>query len=337
MYKDISSNFESVFKRLENSLIKIVDKDCNKVLSVINPSVNDFLNKRITKESVEYRLLMKTSKSLKQLKRLLSENEYREKLANIFSENTIRNYIFKNERQQSNFIALYVLQNGVKNLNYKVDLINVLNEVIDLKYIGSLYNKKEQIIDLSLRKDTCEFYNLGTYFSDWKNISDIISKFNIISAFDFVVKICDVITISEELVDDLSDLLKTKIELYCSNVDIYDYNFDTMVEDFIFNNSSYSDCISDDMPQAQIEAISIEANNMLKQEVENIIEESIENLPDCFNKFSLKGCIDNINIDGLDSFVESLIKSTYDDDYDEDDNDVVVDGSYDEIDYLFNR
>lgn len=59
--------FEEVINRLNNSLIKIIVDRRTRYVSVINPSVNDFLNKKISNNSNEQAVIINNAKYIEQL------------------------------------------------------------------------------------------------------------------------------------------------------------------------------------------------------------------------------------------------------------------------------
>lgn len=116
---DLSINhFEQSLKRLQNSMIKIVDVVNKKMLSVANPSVNDFLSAHLIKNIPEKNAIVSASVCVRQLKRLLSAEEYEIELRRIFVDKSILNYVFESKKQKIGFITYYCIENQIFDEDY---------------------------------------------------------------------------------------------------------------------------------------------------------------------------------------------------------------------------
>ena len=120
---DVSINhFEQSIKRLQNSMIKIVDVAGKRNISVANPSINDFLSAHLQSNTLEKDAIISTSICIHQLKRLLSDGDYEVELKRIFADKSVLTYVFESEVQKIGFLTYYCIKNDIYDEAYKTYL-----------------------------------------------------------------------------------------------------------------------------------------------------------------------------------------------------------------------
>lgn len=69
------NQFERSLKRLQDSFIWIIDQSGSKKLSMVNPSVNDYLRSKLKDNPLELEIMLESALVISQYKRLLPDEE----------------------------------------------------------------------------------------------------------------------------------------------------------------------------------------------------------------------------------------------------------------------
>jgi len=91
-----------------DGFIKIVSDHGIKKLSMINPSVNDYIDGRLSSSVLEKQQLIDNSISIQQKKRLLSESNFESFVQIALKSHEIEKYLFFAEFQKNIFISYYI-------------------------------------------------------------------------------------------------------------------------------------------------------------------------------------------------------------------------------------
>ena len=262
--------FSEVINRLNNSLIKIIIDRKQRYVSVINPSVNDFLNKKICN-------------NLNEQITIINNAEYMEQLIK-FKQNKkqIREFIFNNSIEKLNSIdksTAYryfelLIDYEIKDLNIKQFVQKMFKDLCDDYH----YGKDDLIIEL-IQKSYVEFYELKEII--FQNLKSTLHNFvydNIVIFFKWIesqeIKLNDSeMTIIKEsfanaiqdfvldsLNDDIQEIVSSDITALNYDIEMSEGGTEEDLKD-LYVDEYYND-IRDDVEQ--------EINTRLKKIINNL-------------------------------------------------------------------
>lgn len=165
-YKLDRYSFNDSVNRLCNSLIRIVILNKKKYVSVLNPSINDYIQKYLLDNILELKKILKNSLYIEQVEKIVNLDRVAikeiaefEKLDAYNSYNSIISEQYLDFKKKINFILKFSYMNN-KIIGYVRDLY---------KYdIGTNY-----LIKLSLDNKIRDFYDLKIFINDVKNMSHL--------------------------------------------------------------------------------------------------------------------------------------------------------------------
>lgn len=170
--------FEEVINRLNNALLKIIIDKKKRYVSVINPSVNDYLNKKIKNNFTEQTTIINNAEYIEQLIKF-KENE------KLICEKIYSNQILKLnsiDKSTSYYYFEILMDYKIKDLNIK-QLVQNAFEILCNNY---RYQKGDLIIEL-IEKKYLDFYELkDILFNNLENILLNFSYDNLILLFNWI-------------------------------------------------------------------------------------------------------------------------------------------------------
>ena len=265
IYKNTTLNiFNEVTNRLNNSLIKIIFNKRKRYISVVNPSVNDYLNRKISENNAEQINIINSAYYIEQVakfksnKKLMVEKIYSNEISNLFSYNN----------NISSFYFEFILDFELKDIK----LTNYVKE--QFKNLCSTYNyKNEDIIITLLEEGYIDYYNLyDLLFEKLNNLLIGFSYRNLISFTQLlkefrkelsqmeksIIKTSFEVAINEYIVEDINDYIDDIVE---SNIGKINFNEDNTneINDIIYDE--YYDIIEEDI----IQSIRNDINSLIKE------------------------------------------------------------------------
>lgn len=330
---DLSVNqFERSVQRLERAFIKIVDYRGRKMLSVCNPSINDFLEAYLSEDSLSYKDLIGSCCSILQLKRLLDKKSFAKKVYEIFKDGSIINYCFESEVQKYRIIAYYVSELGVKNLEYEPYVQKYITRISDVHIYEKQTAKAIDIFRKLMDTDVRSFYKLDACITEISTLTKVLERF---SLQDLIVAISCIdplfIEDREDYVYLIEDIVKESIKKHCSDISADEYDFHIDLETIIEN------CTYNDPDGGGIDEW--EAAQTIEEEIRELVsDEIIDYISSLPKDITIdESFIDNVDmtIDGCDDMVSDFIESNRDYDVDEWRERGHSHGDSDEIDLIF--
>lgn len=331
---DITVNqFESSLTRLLEGFVILIDIDKTKKISMVNPSVNDYLDGFLKENLLEREMLIKNATHIQQIKRLMTNSEYEEWGQTVIKEHTINNIDFINKGQKNAIITYFISKYGILDTEYS-DIINeFLLNPFNVIYRVHVDISVKDIIELLFNDEkTLEFYNIVSYLSLPNNLKTFYRHFDIEDLCDIInfLDSCFNKPYREEFIKSSIDSFKFAIESFCDDVDVDDYSPDVEYAiDLATSYTLYEKIVDNDDAESYIEDEVIEL-------VKDKIYDMVKNLPaDVIIDSNYVENLD-INVYGAYNLVDSYIE---DEDYNEEykyyNNSSDNDDS--EIDYMFNR
>ena len=321
------NQYEASLTRLLDGFIHIVSECGKKNLSMINPSVNDYLDGRLNSSPLEKQQLIDNSFSIQQKKRLLSESEF-----NSFGLTTIQNhelekYLFENETQKNAFVSYYVCKNKVFDKNYTSYIYDYLSSPSSLNIYGNTSISAVGIFRWIFRNDVCDFYKIGNYIKnedildkmlDYFELEDLINVVGLINClFDNEYR--------DVFVETASYYLRNAVEKYCENIDVLDFDVDI----------DYAIEMSRDEYDIDIDEAVYRIEEDIISNVESEIKEKLSTLPIDISAYQHYTTALSFSIYGVKNLISSYFEDNRYSNYDyiepSDNNDDS------EIEYIFNR
>ncbi|MGC3096621.1 restriction endonuclease [Enterococcus faecalis] len=265
---DTTTNlFSRILKRLNESLITIKIRNDKKFISVLNPSINDYLLKEISSNENEQLKMIDSAVFFEQIVRCNKSTE---------SEKALKEKLFSNDilrfETLQNSIFYYFLEQVVKYKILNKQLIKKVQIAVERSYENleeSKYSKySSQIISL-LYNDMFEFYNLSEIFclSDKLfHIIQIMSSESVIELYN-EMKWMNQININEETIEVFRNALESAITKEISHGLMYE------------DHEIASDIMSD-YDEEDLEFLETDVEQKLEEKIYKEIESSLSWFPE---------------------------------------------------------
>lgn len=326
---DLSINqFERAISRLSGSFVKIFDKNGEQMISIANPSINDFIRAHIEQNQPEQSSMIDSSITVQQLKRLLNKTDFATKINQMFLSKEILNFRFESEKQKTDYIVYYVSKYKILDDDFKVYVHNYLKDVSDVDIYEYLPARKIRVLEGLLSEELCQFYELVGIFRDFNLVDEILGVLDLPDTIDFI-NAADWIFENYHrgtYIVFIQDIVLNKFKDYCDEISVEEYDF--LVSDII------EECKYEDERGSHIDA------DKAIENVEKLVKGKAKDQIDDYNfDLPLDLTINQTNLDeikihvsGADAIVYSYLNDDYDDDrrYDRYSSDI-------EIDNIFNR
>jgi hypothetical protein len=323
------NQFKSSLSRLQNSFVKIVDEKGRKMLTMSNPSINDYLSARLSNNSLERDDLVGCAASVRQLKRLLNEDDFERELERILRNGTIPSYIFEDEREKYAFITYCVADKKILDPRYKEFVFAYLKNMNDVNIYEKELVPSSIVFQNLLDEDVCKFYEIDRALSDFNFLKKILLVFDLEDLINAVTKCYDLYGDRREYVQLCEALIRNAAVIYCGDIDANDFSVD--VDEHM--NAIWRVMPFGETPDLDAVAWSIE------QEVESLVLDEIngylDTLPEALSMPAT--FIDELHICvcGAEYMVESYLRDDYD--ADDDKRYYSAHSDFSEVDYIFER
>lgn len=219
--------YETSLRRLVDGFLHIVDKGGQKIIEVVNPSVNDYLDSRISNNPAERELLLGNICSIRQFCRLLPKETFEHFVKIKLDKREIDSILFDSAEQKVAFVSHYIAKYQVKDKNYTEFIQSFLKKPNGLFICNTICVLSTTILKNLIVAPLIEYYELKNTAAeidlDWifgdEDLEHLIDIINAISPL-----------FSGELryhfVQCSADAVLDAIDIYCDNVDASDYDPD---------------------------------------------------------------------------------------------------------------
>ncbi len=327
------NQFQNSLSRLQQAFIKMVDEKNKPMLSMINPSVNDYISSRINANTVEKSDLINTATSVMQLKKLLTPHEFRSKMISAFNDGSILNYYFKSDEEKSAFITYFISFNKILNIHYQRHIFSYLSNVKSVNIYEKQVVLPIEIFEDLLDDDVCTFYKIDGFLSDFDILKKALSVFDLRDLVDAINYCYNVYKNKEGFISICQNVIREVIKLYCDCVDVDEFDLD--IQELIEDSYDVIYC-GDEEYYKELDKYTLTDNieSSVKEMVKDEILECLSKLP--AELCMLASLIDDVYIDvsGAGDLADSYIKN---DSYDDDRYTESPKSDYSEIDLIFNR
>ena len=327
---DLSVNqFEASLARLNGSFIKVVDKFGKEVISLANPSINDFIRAYLDNNITEKEEMIKHAVSVRQLNRLMDNKSFEQFLRKCFNDKSIFQYNFETKFQEAAFITEYVAKNNVLDENYAYMVKEYTKTLGDVEIYDNHKIIGSSLISILFGEEFCLFYELDKIAKDFDFMIKLLDSFTLEDVTTYIESV-DWLMVGNSrkpFIESMTNLLKSSIEWYMCDVpvDSYDINVGELVDESRYEDEDGGH-IDGDWVVENVESI-------VKDIVQDAVTDILKGLPSdiIIDKEFLNQI--NVSVTGADTLVRNYLQ----DDYYDDDYRYEQEFIYDELDYIFNR
>jgi hypothetical protein len=322
--------FSSSLSRLQYAFVKIVDEKGQNMVTMANPSINDYLRSRLSENDLERDDLLGGIASVRQLKRLLNEDDSEQELERILYNGTILTYMFENAEEKYAFITYCVADKHILDSRYKGYVFLYLKNIKTVNVSEKEVVLSSTIFQNLLDADVCKFYEIDTLLSDFVLLEQILSNFELEDLIAAVTKCYDLYSDRDEYLLLCKKLIRETAEAYCDDIDADEFDID--VDGHIRATCQTTQWGSEPDLDAAAESIDKEVEVLVLDE----IAEYLSNLPEAL---SVPATFINelyIGVSGADNMVTSHMESGYDD-YDDEGGYSPSHSDFSEVDFIFER
>ena len=314
--------WEEVLKRLEGSMLVIVEKNGKQEIGVINPSVNDFLRRFLEQNDNELENIQNYATEYEQIKRGFVQD----------MESIVRNgdamlYNYASESEKLHVILTYICKMKITNECYQCLVESFLGNLS--YYYGSvdLMSRCRMFVEL-LSDELAEFYDVRSCINE-EEVKELLWDMSL-REYQELINLSKEKGIEcwyEEYVDTFITALNAAIKDYIEEIDVYDYcdNYDVSGLIDVDWDYSYSD--------RKLAAKTL--CGWIRDDVEDEISDMLEKLPESiFDKLNISGEDIDMDVEEAESYIHTYFQP--EPDYDRDDyyrrNYVESDSA---LDYIF--
>lgn len=328
---DLSINhFSQSMNRLLDGFIKIVDDKGKRMVSVTNPSVNDFLFSYLENNIAEKNQIISTICSLQQCQRMFSEAECDSFIKKAFIDEGIVGFHFESDKEKAAYITYYISQNKILNSAYKPYVLNYLRDVCPVRINDNRMITIDIVLKNLLDKDVCIFYDVPSIIKNIDILSHILQKFDL-PELSTILPLLDSHfsgDVRKRYIQISKEILEEAIETYCCDVpaDEFDIDISELATECEIQNE-YGTFVDEDLMREKV-------NCMMIDIVESELYNYISALPTELSPS--KSFLSDLEI--VISGIDNMIGYVREPDFDYDDDYLGVrDNDDTEIDYIFNR
>ncbi len=307
------NQFDRSLKRLQGSFVKIVDENGCKKLSMLNPSINDYLNSKLAGNPLERNHILKSAVMIQQYKRLLSKEKADAKLSSLFETGEISDNIFESEKGKDGYIAAYIAINSIKNIAYKENIFQYLKNVDDVDDYDKSTISSTNIIVKLFEESLFNFYKLDEFFTDLRLLKTMLSEFQLEDLPQILSACYPYFEVEDGFIEMCEEVVNEAVSLYCCDVDASSFKID--VGRLLSENKKVFQCGVDEYDSepnidATVEAIEKEIKDTVEKEIDYLLNDLPGDLSGCRFVYAPH----EISIDGVEDLVNDYLTSDYDDD-----------------------
>lgn len=328
--------FSRSLTRLNEAFITIADVQGKEKVSVVNPSVNDFLRARLSEQSAETDDLFASLCHIQQMIQMLSILDFEKWSREVVKAHKVNYYIFDDESQRRAFIVYNITKNNICDSIYQKDVMNYLTHPSGLYYYRKvLESSAPELFTGLLQEELYEYYHVSEFIYEG-DLSFYFETAILDEVIDMIIALHKRIPDHRkvEIRDMAVSFIVDAIEAYCDdlNADELDLDVDHALEMSIVQG--YDDEEEYDIDDA-VDALEREAKEIVFSE----IKEKLKVLPPEFiisDEFIMEAYSCPY---GIKALVESYLPD-FDEDRYREEREITIETAecnIDEIDAIFER
>ena len=327
------NHFRQAVTRLQESMIQVMDYHGQQMISVANPSVNDFLASYLENNESDKQEILKNAISVRQLYRLMSEEQREKTFRHLFMTGEILNYVFENEEEKSDFVVSYCAGHHVMDVRYQPFVISYIRFMHDITNVDGRPLPEKLMILWLFEPEMRAFYGVNQIIRDLSELQEILENQYLSDMVALLRKIDDLFVEEKRksYIKLVRRTLKDAVNSYCEDVPAADYDID--VASMVASHREYSRYRDDREGDIDGDSAAREIEAFIKEQVLDKVYGILSKLPEDLFEVSLGDDLE-VNVSGIDDLVEDYLMGEPDDYYEE-----YGDWESDnlEIEYIFER
>lgn len=222
------NHFRQAVTRLQESMIRIVIKRGKKMISVANPSVNDFLAFYLDNNEPGKREILKNAISVRQLYRLMHEEQREEKFQKLFANGEILNYVFEDEGEKRDFIVSYCAEHKVMDARYQSFFTSYIQYMHDITRIDGHRFSEKLMISWIFESEMRVFYGLDKFVMVLPDLQKILENQYLDEMVALLQEIDDLFIGEprESYLKIARQAIEEAVSFYCAEVIVANYYYD---------------------------------------------------------------------------------------------------------------
>lgn len=172
-----TSLFERVLERLNQSFIKIVIKDDERLVMAVNPSVNDFMKEELDGNKLEKEKILGSAIFIEQIRRVVKlQEEYDQLIKDKINKNEFLKLKTTKTNQIKQFYLAHIIYYEMFEKLKEIDLLDTLKSLNYGYSIGKEYIPHEQILKKILYNNVKNEEQITKIFFNGEFLSEILYK-----------------------------------------------------------------------------------------------------------------------------------------------------------------
>ena len=321
------NQFERSLKRLQDSFIRIIDQCGSKKISMVNPSVNDYLRSKLKDNPLELEIMLESALVISQYKRLLPDEEAEKRIISQIETGDINKFYFENEVRKCGIITSYVASNCILNLTYKKDIYLYLKHFDDIADFDKTIIHAADILVKLFGETLFHFYEIDTFLKDFEIFKEIILKLELIDLVNVLGACYEYFEEEFEFIEMCEEVVQKAVDNYCESIEALSY--DSEIGDIVSNYTQAAE-YGYEIDKDRIFSI---VESKITSIVEDQIYDIVGNLPGDLSGGGYLVDDFNIYIGGIEEMIDFFL----DEDYDDEGYNSGESNSNGDIDLIFNR
>ena len=323
------NQYEASLNRLLDGFLHIVDNHGERLIGVVNPSVNDYLRSELAQNSGERNYLLENACSIHQYVRLYEKRKLIEFLLGRLKKKTLNTVVFDNDNQRRAIVAWLISESGEMIGDYRKDIREYLLDPSRLQLSKDICVAVSVVLEKLICRQMIDFYELEHVY----DIEDVSRVLEYEEAEEVIAIVCAISPLFRGTMRPLfsecaADAIQAAIQDYCDHVDLLDYDPDVSgaLNQSIIGGEHY-----ESIDEKRAEDLVVEE---VQERVDNYLSGLIERLPS-----DIKEARDYLEQAVIDSSGAAELVNSYmmDNGADYDDYEERRTDNESEIDYIFNR
>jgi len=227
--------YETVLERLNQSFIKIIVNDKERYISVINPSVNDFIKEELKGNILEKTKILESATVIEQIAKIAeSMEEYNKIIKQKIEKDEFLNF---GTNDMNKIKEVYLAHIVYYDMLDKISKIDIVETILSLEYWYQIYKKyytNKEIITKLVYSNVLSQKQIEELFFDGKNLLKILSHQDFSQKIEFLQYIYNKIENKKmknesELIQYLENKFKEQPKMYGISHIAQEYGLDNII------------------------------------------------------------------------------------------------------------
>lgn len=207
-------HYSNCLGRLNTSMVKVIYWKNNPRISMINPSMNEYMLDRINKNPLERTEIIESIISVHQANKMLGNGAW-QYLLECIRDYRIFDFVFENKKQKSDWIIQYISRYKICDEAYVQTVTDYFENMRHINRITGLRESRYEIIKSFLSEPMCEFYQVFELMKNFESMELILSDLELselVIMVNLLIEFFKRYQDEENLLDRFIDIAATAIE-----------------------------------------------------------------------------------------------------------------------------